>query len=142
MNVYLDSSFLASLYTRDPHLPVAHRWLLKKPQVHLTPLNRAELAHAIYFQVFRQRFRVAQAQVAWEAFESDCSKGIWRKVPMPPGAWDLSATLAERHGPEVGIRTLDSLHVACALELGADKFWTFDERQARLADAVGLDTKP
>jgi hypothetical protein len=32
--------------------------------------------------------------------------------------------------------------VACALELKAEKFRTFDERQARLAEAVGLDTTP
>ena len=34
--------------------------------------------------------------------------------------------------------TLDTLHVACALELGAERFWTFDARQAKLARAVGL----
>jgi predicted nucleic acid-binding protein len=34
--------------------------------------------------------------------------------------------------------TLDTLHIACALELTAESFWTFDERQARLAKAVGL----
>lgn len=33
-----------------------------------------------------------------------------------------------------------SLHVASALELGAERFWTFDERQERLAQAAGLDT--
>jgi predicted nucleic acid-binding protein len=38
------------------------------------------------------------------------------------------------------VRTLDSLHVACALELKAERFWTFDDRQVRLAEAVGLDT--
>jgi len=42
----------------------------------------------------------------------------------------------------LGVRTLDSLHVACALELKAERFWTFDERQARLAEAVGLNTNP
>jgi hypothetical protein len=35
---------------------------------------------------------------------------------------------------------LESLHVACALELRAERFWAFDERQARLAEAAGLDT--
>ena len=54
----------------------------------------------------------------------------------------IQLDLARRHGPTLGIRTLDSLHVACALELKAEKFWTFDERQARLAEAVGLDTNP
>ena len=34
--------------------------------------------------------------------------------------------------------TLDTLHVASALQLGAERFFTFDERQANLARAVGL----
>jgi predicted nucleic acid-binding protein len=38
------------------------------------------------------------------------------------------------------VGTLDTLHVASALELGAERFWTFDERQAKLARAVGLKT--
>jgi predicted nucleic acid-binding protein len=33
---------------------------------------------------------------------------------------------------------LDTLHIACALELGAKEFWTFDQRQERLAKAAGL----
>jgi len=142
LSVYADSSFLASLYIQDSHLPTARKWMLQKPQVFLTHLNRAELAHTFYFQVFRQRIRVVEAQFAWEAFQSDCSKGIWRSVDLPLDAWNLAANLAARHGPKLGVRTLDSLHVACALELHADKFWTFDERQAKLAEAVGLDTKP
>jgi len=40
----------------------------------------------------------------------------------------------------LGVRTLDSLHVACALEKKAKRFWTFDERHAKLAEAVGLST--
>jgi predicted nucleic acid-binding protein len=54
--------------------------------------------------------------------------------------WNASIDLARRYGPTLGVRTLDSLHVACALELRAKRFWTFDERQARLAEAAGLDT--
>lgn len=61
-------------------------------------------------------------------------------VEFPLRAWDTGIDLARRHGPALGVRTLDSLHVACALELKAERFWTFDERQARLAEAVGLNT--
>jgi len=38
------------------------------------------------------------------------------------------------------MRTLDTLHVACARELNAEEFWTFDERQAKLANAQGMKT--
>jgi predicted nucleic acid-binding protein len=61
---------------------------------------------------------------------------------LPEDAWSVCSDLARRYGPTLGVRTLDSLHVACALELKADKFWTFDERQAKLAEAVGLDVTP
>ncbi len=83
MNVYADSSFLASLYIQDSHLRTAREWMLKRPQVFLTPLHRAELAHTFYFQVFRRQIRVLEAQFAWEALQNDCSKGIWVSVPLP-----------------------------------------------------------
>ena len=57
---------------------------------------------------------------------------------MPENAFELCADLAHRYGPKLGTSTLDSLHVACALELKAERFWTFDERQAKLAKAAGL----
>ena len=59
-------------------------------------------------------------------------------VPIPENAYDLCADLARRHGPKLGMKTLDTLHIACALELKAERFWTFDERQAKLAKAQGL----
>jgi predicted nucleic acid-binding protein len=61
-------------------------------------------------------------------------------LPIPEDAFDLCAELARRYGPKLGVRTLDSLQVACTLELKADRFWTFDERQAKLAKSEGLKT--
>jgi predicted nucleic acid-binding protein len=66
--------------------------------------------------------------------------GRWISVPIPENAFELCAELGRQYGPKLGVRTLDSLHVACALELKADRFWTFDERQAKLAKAKGLKT--
>jgi len=64
--------------------------------------------------------------------------GRWIALAIPEPAFDLCAELGRKHGPKLGVRTLDSLHVACALELKADRFWTFDDRQAKLAKAEGL----
>jgi predicted nucleic acid-binding protein len=66
--------------------------------------------------------------------------GRWVSLPMPEEAFELCTDLARRYGPKFGMRTLDTLHVACALELKAERFWTFDERQAKLAKAAGLKT--
>ncbi len=108
----------------------------------ITPLNRAEVAHAIYSYIFRKTISAAAAQSAWNNFEQDCESGLWFEVELPASVWECSIRLARLFGPTLGMRTLDSLHVACAVELGATRFWTFDERQERLAIAAGLNTNP
>lgn len=116
--------------------------MARTPAVWLTPFNRAELANAIYQQVFLKRLTPADANQVWSDFRRDCADGVWTAVGFPPNAWETNIDLARKFGPTLGVHTLDSLHVACAMELRAQKFWTFDERQARLALAVGLDTNP
>jgi predicted nucleic acid-binding protein len=54
----------------------------------------------------------------------------------------LISTEAERLSAgftaRIGTRSLDILHVANALVLGATSFLTFDKRQAELAKSAGL----
>jgi len=57
---------------------------------------------------------------------------------FPDGGFDACGELARRRVATLGVRTLDALHVAAALELKADAFWTFDERQKKLAEIEGL----
>jgi predicted nucleic acid-binding protein len=140
LNTYVDSSFLVASYIVDAHSQRVDQRLAAAPSIWLTPFNRAELANAIYQQVFLKRLSVAQAQSAWTDFERDSKLGLWKPVEFPRRAWETSIELSRKHGATFGVRTLDSLHVACALELMSEKFWTFDDRQARLAEAVGLDT--
>jgi predicted nucleic acid-binding protein len=138
--VYADSSFQIAAYIVDLHSPAVVSRMAKRPEVYLTPFSRSEVANAIHRQVFIGRLSSAETQRAWQSFESDCAAGVWQSVPFPNRAWETCVYFGRRYGPTLGVRTLDSLHVACALELKAQRFWTFDERQARLAEAVGLDT--
>jgi predicted nucleic acid-binding protein len=140
LNTLLDSSFLVSVYVSDAHSVRADQRLASGFSVLITPFNGAELANALYQQVFQRRLTLVEAQKAWGDFQRDCLLGLWTSVEFPHHAWETSIDLARRFAATHGVRTLDSLHVACALELKAQRFWTFDERQARLAEAVGLDT--
>jgi predicted nucleic acid-binding protein len=139
--IYVDSSLLVSSYVDDAHSQEADRRMSTAPEAWLTPLNRAELAHALHQYVFRGQLSLAEIQHYWKTFEQDCAQGVWIAVKLPERIWETSIDLARRYGPALGVRTLDSLHVACALDLRAERFWTFDERQARLAEAVGLNTR-
>ena len=140
MSTYADTSFFVSLYLPDRHAATTERRMGAKPQIWLTPLHVAEWSHALAQHVFRKEISPREAQQAYEEWERDCGNGLWLTAELPDEVWKTCADLARKHGNKLGIRTLDSLHVASALELGAKAFWTFDERQARLAAAVGLPT--
>jgi predicted nucleic acid-binding protein len=92
-------------------------------------------------QVFRRQMTTAESDRVHRDLEYDRIAGLWETVSVPETALDVCAGLGRRYGPKLGVRTLDSLHVACALELNAEGFWTFDDRQRKLATAVGLKTR-
>jgi predicted nucleic acid-binding protein len=140
LSVYPDSSFLFPQYVADTHSQEADRRMAQRPTVLITPFHRAELASAIFQQVFRGRISAAEAQFAYASFEADCASGVWLRTTLPEPTFATCIRLARMHGPMLGVRTLDTLHVAAALELKAARFWTFDDRQARLAEAAGLAT--
>ena len=83
----------------------------------------------------------AEANRVHQQLRDDRSAGVWAIIDVPETALDVCADLGRRYGPKLGVRTLDSLHVASALELSAEQFWTFDDRQRTLARAVGLRTR-
>ncbi|MGA8432769.1 MAG: type II toxin-antitoxin system VapC family toxin [Candidatus Sulfotelmatobacter sp.] len=138
MSIYVDSSFLVSLYLSDRHSHEARRRIMSAPPLWFTPLHNSEWAHAIGQHIFRGELSLSEAQRMNARIEEHLAGGRWIAVPLPENAFELCADLAHRHGPKIGMRTLDTLHVACAMELKADRFWTFDERQAKLAKAQGM----
>ena len=140
MSVYADSSFVVSLYLTDVHSPEARSRVQGAPPLMLTALHRAEWVHALGQHQFRGTLTAEVARRANSQLVSDEAASLWRAVALPEDAFELCADLARRYGPKFGMRTLDTLHVACALELKAERFWTFDGRQAKLAKAVGLRT--
>jgi hypothetical protein len=132
---------LDSCYVDGVHLAEADCRMRLSPSIWITPLNKSEVAHAIHQYVFRGKLPHSEAQRAWLGFNRDCAEGVWVPCFLPEAVWETCTRLAQLYGPTLGVRTLESLHVACALELKAERFWTFDERPARLAEAVGLDTE-
>ena len=138
MSIYADSSFFVSLYIPDEHSSAAGRLLRQHARIWLTPLHRAEWAHAVARRLFQRDISGREAQTIYDNFERDREARFWVEVSLPEMAFERCIQLAKQHAARVGMATFDTLHVASALELGAERFWTFDERQAKLARAVGL----
>lgn len=127
-----------SLYLNDVNSGTARRRISGHRRPWLTPLHRAEWAHAVARAEFRGLISDHEARRLYSDFKADRERGLWAEAAMPEMSFETCARLAQQHGSRIGLTTLDTLHVASALELGAERFWTFDERQAKLARAVRL----
>ena len=141
MSSYLDSSVLTSLYAPDAHSAAAREYLRQADGPFLlTPFGEAEPTNAIELRVFRREITAAQARAALERPAAHMADAVLQAAPVPAAMYDVARQLSRRHTATLGARTLDILHVAAAMVLHADSFYTFDRAQAQLARAAGLAT--
>ena len=139
MNIYLDTSFLVSLYTLDANSAAALKAIARATgPFPVTAFCELELTNAIELRVFRREIAASHAGIILAAWRSDLASGFFNTVPTSPIVYDQAVRLSRRHTPALGVRTMDILHVAAALTLGLETIYTFDRRQARLARAAGL----
>lgn len=139
MSVYVDTSFLASLYVLDANSPsAAARMKRAELPVSISSLGELELANAISLRIFREELTRPEAKAAFVLIRDDIEAGVLRANAISIAGLERAKRIARKRTPILGSRTLDALHVALALELRAKFFYTFDERQRRLAAAEGL----
>ncbi|MBZ5564589.1 MAG: type II toxin-antitoxin system VapC family toxin [Acidobacteriia bacterium] len=140
MSSYADTSFLVSLYGKDvnSHSAIA---LVKRyrPVFLVTPFGEVEFTSIVLAIAARPKgWTVNEARAIEESFVRDLQSGVWQWEDLPPETWHRARELSRRYAPVLASRAMDALHVACALLLAADDFYTFDRDQAKLARAAGL----
>ena len=139
MSDYADTSFLVSLYMLDGNSALAAAQMKRAAlPLALTPLGEIELTNAFQLRLFRKELDHSKVKAAQKLFREDMANGVMVLRPLPPGAFDEARRLAEKHTRRLGTHSLDVLHVASALVLRTETFYTFDEKQRKLAKAEGL----
>lgn len=142
MIAYADTGFLVSLYGRDSQAPIARALVQSKPVFLLTSLGEAEFINAVELRMFRKEWSRDEAKLILEVFLQHQAAGVFRVEPLMSEVWEKALVLARRYTAKFGTRTLDLLHVATALVVKTDLFYTFDERQRKLAQAEHLRILP
>lgn len=137
--LYLDTSALLKLYIREPGSEaVQTRVAAQDRPLPIWEIQEAELINALRLKAFWKDITPAQADAQIDLFQSRRLRGLYtfpelRRSELMDTFRQLSAET-----PRLGCRTMDILHVACALQLGASDFLTFDDRQRALALHAGL----
>jgi len=143
VNYYFDTGILLKLYTDEPESDAVQAFAVATGQpIPFLALHHSECSSALHLKAFRGECSVAQANGALANIDEDLRSGVLH--PLQPDwevVWCRCAELAQSHAALIGCRTLDSLHVACAVELGYRNFVTSDARQSNLAERVGLSVQ-
>ena len=141
---YADSSFLVSLYRRDDNQDAANAFMERHtPALSFSPLNRIELRNALRNAASFGHLTEADLRAAFRRMDLDLNEGILTHLPVDwMRIFSVAEEVSDKHSAREGQRTIDLLHVAIALEAGAKTFLSFDHRQRRLAQSVGLRVKP
>lgn len=142
MRAYADTGLLCSVYTPDAHTGAAvARWQRAEVELPIVWLHQLELRNALRLRVFRREISEAQKEASLNLFLADLAAGALVSVDVEMNDVSREAErLSASYSEKLGTRSLDILHVATALVLGAQEFWTYDQRQAALAKAAGLKT--
>ena len=139
MRIYIDTSFLVSLYSPDANSAAAATTMQASRGDHLiTTFAELELLNALQLRVFRKELSNAQTKAALQAFEADLQNRIFQLNPLPEQTFGRARQLSLQTTARLGTRTADLVHVAAALELGADMVYSFDQQQRRLAQSLRL----
>ncbi len=142
MIAYADTGFLISLYGEDDLSSAATALVRSKPVFILTPLGEVEFTNATELRVFRKDWTRREARAVRERFLQHLGAGVFQVEESPSEVWQVAISLSRRRTASLGSRTLDLLHVAAVLVFKPDVFYTFDERQRKLAKAERLRVLP
>jgi predicted nucleic acid-binding protein len=150
MKPYADTNLFTRLYLQLPETTTAVRWLEQarrstSSSVPVTWLHRMEFTNAVQQHDFagnagQLRVTPEQASIALMSFRDDLA----REEFLHPSVVDIHELerqfeeLSLRHTAKYGFRTYDLLHVASALLLECDTFWSFDPKASKLAGLEGL----
>lgn len=152
MTLYADTNFFTSLYCTGPNNAEAVRLdaCITSPAFlgyPVTRLGRLEFINALQQSVFSTRHGVPGVRLTPEyalVVEAVFYKHLAGGRYLRDARCDEAAIekqfriLSHRHTAKEGFRTYDILHVASALVLGCDTFWSFDTKAKKLAVFEGL----
>jgi uncharacterized protein len=138
--VYVDPSALARLYMHQAGSREMSAWRSKvKGTLPVTHHGRTEIINALCRAAYLRQLDETMLTEALADFNADFEAGHLRQADILwRAALNRAAELSKDYTPKLGTRTLDVLHVACALELKSRYFLTLDNRQQELAATVGL----
>lgn len=141
--IYFDTSALLKLYIREEGSEAVQKWIeAQDDPLPIWDFQYMELTNALRLKVFWGDISEPQADQLIQLFNQRLRKGQYFYPDIDRAKLRDSFCELTRETVRTGCRTMDILHVACALQLSPKHFISFDERQRRLALDAHLPVLP
>ena len=136
--VYLDTSVAVPLFVAEPSSELVDRWLdACDVPILSSDWIVTEFASALSIKERSGTLSARDAKAAWRSFETFCRAGL-RLASVSRRAFAEAAKMARQ--PAHGLRSSDALHLAVALEIGANTIATLDSMMASNAKRLKIKT--
>ena len=140
MSLYYDSGVLVKLYVREDFSDAVARFLAERREaVVINDLHDIELRNALRLKRFREEIDDEQLAASMAMLANDLAA---RRLIRTAVDWQSVFAEAERLSATAttgtGVRTIDLLHVAAALNQGASGLVSLDHRQRAAARLASL----
>lgn len=134
--IYVDTSALVAMLTPEPEAGRVLQWFDRNETVLVSSdWCRVEFSSAVAAKLRAKQIRRSQFQTALDAFDTLAAGGL-RLLPISRDASIRAAALCARVAE--GLRAGDALHLACALEAGAESLAGLDAVMNKAAKRLGL----
>ena len=135
MKTFFDSSAFAKRYVEEPGSEAVETLCMAATELGLSVICVPEIVFALNRRVRERSLSTRQYNAAKGNLSEDVRDIMM--INLTPRV--ISTCMVILETPSV--RTLDALHVACAVEWGAELFVSADKRQIAAARKMGLRTK-
>ena len=139
--MYLDSAIIVKLLVREED----SEWFnanIAGHELWTSELALAEVRSAILMKERAGRVTVAERKRALARFDSMCEEKLLHLHPLNSHVVERACGLLVSSHPEVGLRSLDALHLATALLHMRGPFCTTDNKLRAAAERIGVACFP
>ena len=137
--IYADTSLLLPCYVPEEQSIQAQRIIETADGIAVSDLTIVEFYVGLARKVRTGTLNVVQMEESRSFFDAHLSQGLYRRVALSSD--HVAAVRAFCVESKIPLRTLDALHLAAALDLGA-VVATFDRRLAEASREHGLEVVP
>jgi predicted nucleic acid-binding protein len=136
-DVYLDSCIIVKLVSHEPDSPAYHALVAGQPVV-TSELAVTEVRSALLTKERIGRISRKDRIIGWNLFLKKVREHEFVLLPLNRAVLERAGGIIEQCHPEIGLRSLDAIHVATAELHGGEEMCSNDGRVRAASNELGL----